>query len=322
MAQGPLTALVAQNPAGNFAPLRVGSNGELLIGNQQQGGTAWFVDAATGSNSNSGLSWADALPTITAALTAASAGDTVFIATGGYAENITLTKDYITIIGAAPSGYGRPDWVPATGSALVVQAQGFVAQNIRFSTDADADVVVQHGNGFAYQGCVFDGDAQGATHGLLRLVGAVDDSFSASEGLIAGNLFRGAASGIGIALQYALAAAGGEGTSDNTIRGNRFVGNGVDLKSLTNTNGGGAGIFLRYLIDSNFFMTVGASFVYADMDQGAAGDLAANSALVCGNFFADEALIASQFAIGGQPNVIFTGNYDATGIIDGHTFNS
>jgi hypothetical protein len=66
---------------------------------------------------------------------------------------------------------------------------------------------------------------------------------------------------------------------------------------------------------------VGAAYVYADMDQGAAGDLTANSALICNNWFADEALVAGQFDIATMANVIFTGNYDAAGLVDGSGFN-
>jgi len=281
-------------------------------------GKVWFVN---GSAAGTGISPAEPFPAIQNAYDSARPGDTIFVFPGEYDENLVITKDYITIMGANLSGYGKPDLVASAGVTLKVEAQGFIARNLRLSS-ADSDVVQQNGNGFEYTGCVFDGDGQGATEALLRLVGlAADDGYTASEGLIQGNLFRGNAAGYGLAFQHA-ANPSGVGTTDNRVIGNRFVGNAVDLQSLVNVSGGGAGIFLNTLIAANYFMTVGAAFVYADMDQGAAGDLAANSALICGNFFADAALIAAQFDISGQPNVIFTGNYDAAGLVNGAAFNS
>ena len=295
-------------------------SGAVLANPASQVGRSLFVNPASGSNASGGVKWSTAFATIAAALAVAMPGDVIYLGTGEYDENIVVTTDYLTIIGAA-AGYGRPDWVASAGTPLTVQAQGFVASNIRFSS-ADSDVVVQNGNGFTYSGCVFDGDGQSSSEALLRLVGlADDDSYTASEGVVSGCLFRGCTSGIGIAMQYA-ANPSGVGTTDNQIVGNRFVGNGVDLKSLTNTSGGGAGIFLNYLIAGNWFQTVGAAYVYADMNQGAAGDLAANSALISGNWFADAVMIAAQFAIDGQPNILFTGNYDATSLVDGSAFNS
>lgn len=282
----------------------------------------WFVNSG-GSAAGFGTSPQDPLQSMQAAIDRAGDYDTIFLMTGSYDENIVVTQDYLTIIGAQISSYGKPDWVASTGVALTVQGQGFVARNIRFSAEADADVVIQNGNGFEYSNCVFDADGSGATKASLRLVGGVgDDSYSASEGLISNNYFRGVGTSIGIAMQWALAADGGEGTSDNQIIGNRFIDNGVDLKSLTNINGGGVDIYLRYVIARNQFLTGGAGYVYADMNQGGAGDLAANSALISGNWFADDAFDIAQFAIDGQPKVFFSGNYDAAGLINGSTFNN
>ena len=165
-----------------------------------------------------------------------------------------------------------------------------------------------------------------STEVLLRLVGGNgDDSYSASECRIIDCLFRGS-NGSGIGFQHALAADGGEGTSDNQILGCVFVDNAVsDLKSFVNTNGGGAGIYLRTLISGNRFMTAGAAYKYIDFSAGAAGDLAANSGLICGNWFADAALTGgtgNQIDLGGQALVMFVGNYDAAGLVDGSAFNS
>jgi len=251
------------------------------------------------------------------------AGSTIFVFPGTYEENLTVTgTDYVSIIGAQIPGYARPDIVPTTGIALnCTTSQGLVLNHLRFASE-DSDTVVNQGNGFVFTDCVFDGTSgQAATEANLRLVGnAADDSYSASEGIIQGCYFRGNTSGAGIIIQHA-ANPSGVGTSDNQILDCRFVANGVDLLTATNTSGGGAGIFINYLIARNFFMTVGAAYVYADMDQGAAGDLTANSGLICNNWFADEALVAGQFDIATMANVIFTGNYDAAGLVNGAGFN-
>jgi hypothetical protein len=293
--------------------------GQISIPNRPE--QIFFVDQ-TGAFSTTGT---QSSTTIQAALNQviSGAGATIFVFPGTYEENLTIADlDYVSIIGAMIPGYARPDIAPSTGIVLeVTTSQGFVAQNVRFA-GSDADTVIQRGNGFIYNNCVFDGDAgQAATEGNLRLVGvAADDSYTASEGIVANSYFRGSTSGAGIIIQHA-ANPSGVGTSDNQIIGNRFVANGVDLLTAANVSGGGAGIFINYLIAHNFFQTVGAAYVYADMDQGAAGDLTANSGLICNNWFADEALVAAQFDIATMANVIFTGNYDAAGLVDGSAFN-
>lgn len=297
------------------------------VGIPFSGGSYWFVDQVNGTDGNSGRAINDAVASIGFILDFVQAGDTVVIAPGSYEENLTITTDYITFVGWSPSGYARPDIVPTTGSALqVTTGQGFVAKHVRFYS-ADADVVIQNANGFKYEDCVFDGDSgQASTELLLRLVpSATDDSYSASEGKILNNLFRGS-NGSGIGFQHALAAGGGEGTSDNEIAYNRFINNAVsDLKSFVNTNGGGAGIILSTSIHDNQFMTSGAAYKYINFAAGAAGDLTANNYLISANYFADEALTGgagNQIDLGGQAKAHFAGNFDDAGVVNGTTFNN
>lgn len=266
------------------------------------------------------------VPTIQGALNRVrnAAGATIFVFPGTYEENLEVSDemDYLSIVGAQLAGYARPDIAPASGIALEVLAQGFNCRSVRFA-GSDADVVVQRGNGFAYNDCVFDGDAgMAADEAAVRLVGvAADDSYTASEGVIANSLFRGASVGAGLIVQHA-ANPSGVGVSDVQLLGNRFYGNAVDLLSAVNASGGGAGIMLNWLIAHNYFLTVGAAYVYADLAAGAAGDLAANGCLAAGNWFADDAFVAGQWSIAGQPGQMFVGNYDAAGLIDGSTFNN
>lgn len=293
---------------GNALGIPIGQGIVAFVGSAQQ--TAPFA-----------IGGAQVYPTLQGAVNAAPEGSVIFAAPGSYVETVTVSEDYITLIQLLGAGYGRPDVVPATGPALIVHGQGFTSVGMRYAA-SDDDAVRQHGNGFQYFDNVFDGSAgQAATEACLRLVGAVDDSHTASEGIVDNNLFRGSTSGAGIIMQWALAAAGGAGTTDNRITRNRFVANGIDLLTATNVSGGGAGIFQRLLLAGNWFMTVGAGYVYADMNQGGGPDLAVNSGLFSGNFFADESLAAAQFVLTGQANAIFTGNWAANGIVDGTAFN-
>jgi len=281
-----------------------------------------FVDADNGNDTSGRGTPQSPYATISKAVSVASAGTSIIVGPGTYDENVVVDVDYISMIGIQ-TGYGRPDVAPAAGVALAVtEGQGFYCRGMRFVSE-DSDSVQQNANGFEYDDCVFDGSAgQAATESCIRFVGAGNDSYTASEGVVQNSLIRGSISGAGLIVQHALAAAGGTGCSDVRILNNRFYGNAVDMLSAVNSTGGGAGIFLNWTIAGNFFQTTGAAFVYGNMDQGAAGDLAANSALICGNTFADAALIAAQFDISGQPKVIFAGNYDAAGLVDGSAFNS
>ena len=292
-----------------------------------------FVSADRGSDGASGLDVEHPLATITAALSkcTSGAGDTVYVYPGTYDEAVTISKDYVRLVGVR-SGYGRPDVAPSTGSSrplFVDNAQGVVVEYMRFVPDGIAvDTARVEGNGYFIYDCVFDGDAaQGATNALLVLQGdATDDSYTASEGKIYGSYFRGsgdvdtAGAAIGIDVRHA-GLTSGVGVSDVEIVGNRFVGNLVDLKSTAAADGGGSGIYNNFLIAGNYFLSVGAAYVYGDMDQADASGATTDSALISGNFFADEAIVAGQFDIATRANVMFVGNYDCAGLINGAAFN-
>jgi hypothetical protein len=292
---------------GGMTPSIPNANGQIL-----------FVDSS-GVFSQTG---AQAFPTIQGAINAcvSGAGSTVFVFPGTYGENVTVNKDAVALIGAVGAGFNRPDVTPTTGKALVVTGKGFYCSRMRFAAN-DADSVHQQSSGFFYDDCVFDGgSAQTNVQGLVRLAGSA--AGTASEGVIQNSLFRGNTLGIGLIFQYRLLAFGGEGTTDNQILNNRFYLNAVDIKTLTNTNGGGAGMLQDTLIQGNSFETVGAAFVYTNFLAGAAGDLAANSALIRGNAFADLAIVKAQLGYVGNPNIIASGNYDATGLINASAFNT
>ena len=286
-------------------------------------GGVWFVN---GPQPGGGGTVDSPFETIEEALDAAGdgTGDTIFFYPGTYAETLTVTKAAISLLPAVQGGYNRPDIVPAAGVALTVSTgQGFVCQGMRFAGNT-SDTAIVNANGYRFLDCVFDGDAgQSAAEGCLRLVPhATDDSYTASEGIIAGSYFRGSTSGAGVILQHGLATGAGTGVTDVQIVGNRFTANGADLLSAVNSTGGGTGIFTNTQISGNQFLTASAAYVYINFFAGAAGDLAANNALISGNWFNDDAFVIGQCLIASQPKTCFVGNFDAAGLINGSTFNN
>lgn len=279
-------------------------------------------DAGNASDGNGGGAWEDPLATIQEGVDrcTSGAGDRVNInvASSAYAEAVTVTsKDYVSLIGHLnESAWGRPDIWPASGSGLVVSlSQGFSAKRIYFGSD-DNDAAKIDSEGWGLQDCKF----QGSSDGLLLKGHATNDSYGAGQGLADRCTFE-ANGASGIRFEHANLTSG-IGSWGNQIRRSTFRDNvGADLLSAVGASGGGAGIFLALQVHGNWFQDSGAAHVYMDMDQGVAGDLAANSGIISGNWFADDALIAAQCDISGQPKVYFIGNYDALGLVDGSAFN-
>jgi pectin methylesterase-like acyl-CoA thioesterase len=159
------------------------------------------------------------------AINAAESGDVIYVQPGSYDENLVVTTDYLTLVGAQLGGYGRPDVDVTTGIALVVRAQGFVCKRLRFTNSTNADTVRIEGNGFHFDDCVFDGNALQATvQAVVRIwTHASDDSFTGSEGIIQNSLIRGGgAKGLAFDCQH---AAVGVLPTDDVLDNVRFADN-------------------------------------------------------------------------------------------------
>lgn len=78
----------------------IGGGGQALVSDDFIGNT-WYVAPAAlgGSNSNNGQLPNYPFLTITYAITQAEAGDRIFIAGGTYAENVTVNKDHLSLLG-------------------------------------------------------------------------------------------------------------------------------------------------------------------------------------------------------------------------------
>lgn len=240
--------------------------------------------------------------TIQAAINACTSGhgDFIRVMPGSYVENLTVTKDFLTIEGIQ-LGYGRPDIEGDRGVALTVHAEGFVAKGLRFAAAAAEDAVVQQGNGFFYFDCVFDGDG---ANDLNLLPDVLDDHWSASEGLILDCLFRGGLVGI---MFTNPGPPAGVGPTDNRIINCRFYNHTTNDICDLDTPGSNLTCFLDSLIAGCCFLEVGAAYVYIKLDNGAS-----NAGLIAGNFFADADVLNTQVVL--TAATFFIGNFDGTGI--------
>ena len=291
-------------------PLLGGNPVSVPIGSQ---GTTWIVDGTNGNNGNSGTDPSNAFKTITKAHAVATAGDTIFIQPGSYTENLVITKNYISLVGAQLSGYGKPDIVPVSGIPLTVNAQGFAALKVRFAGTA-ADSVKQSGNGFIYEGCVFDGDGTAAKAGCRLVpsqVGADITHFTASEGFILNSLVRGCA--IGVAFDTA-AAPVGVGSTDNVIQSNHFYSNTLDIATAKT---GAAGTYSVQLVNISYnqFQDKNKA-TYIDITTNEDGPAASQTGSVNGNIFATDTMTTTKIKAVGT-GFTFAGNADTVGIFDG-----
>ena len=263
-------------------------------------GITLYVDPShvDASDAHDGVDPNHPLVTITNALSKArdGAGDVIVVMPGSYVENIVVDKNYVTITGPIEGGYGRPDIEGVAGVALTVHAQGFVANHVRLAAANGQVGVVQQGNGYKYEDCVFDGDAETC---LSLLPDLDDDSYTASEGAIVGSLFRGGLTGI-MFTNPGPGVEGGVSPTDVQVLGNRFYN--LTTNAIADTYvGGNNTTFLDSLIAGNYFMDVSAAYVYITLNAGAN-----NTGLISGNYIADDDLIAAQIVV--PAGIILAGN--------------
>ena len=120
----------------------------MLVGNQAiiaNQGTTYYVDSGSGSDSNTGKSWAKALATLDAAINKCTAnqGDTILIAEG-HTETYTTTgaKAIFDVDGINVIGLGRGSDRPTfsfghTGTTMTISGDNVTIQNLLFVTAVD-----------------------------------------------------------------------------------------------------------------------------------------------------------------------------------------
>jgi len=81
-------------------------------------GKSWYVSSASGVDTNDGRSWTTPYLTIQTAVTAASAGDTIYLQ-GTFTEAVTCSTSSLTFIGAGPTVQDNIWMQSATGQTLL-----------------------------------------------------------------------------------------------------------------------------------------------------------------------------------------------------------
>lgn len=287
--------------AGDFSIPVTGSVGRTLL-----------VDKGTNASGGFG--------TIQAAVDLARPGDTIFVQPGTYNETVTVSKDYITIVGAQVARYGWPDLARTTGVALIVTGQGFTARRIRFQSD-DSDVVQQQANGAIYESCVFDsGTGLAATESLLLLKGsATTNKKTASECTFVNCLFRGA-SGVGVTFAPGEPPTNGVGSSDCLFQNCRWQSSldgtaGVDLITADSVAGGSTYSAKNLIVKDCVFADKNKA-TYIDFTTANGGAASDQTGTIDGCYFADDTVVAgNDFKIVGT-GFTMVGCYSTVGIFD------
>jgi len=266
----------------------------------------FHVDQAAGSALFDGLSPESPKASIQSAINLAvnGRGDRIWIKPGTYEENLDTTgKDCVHLYGVLAGGYARPNVAPASGSALKAGSQGVVTAHMRYVAVDAAAALVQEGNGFRHDDCVFDGD--GNTGALIEFHPVVDDDgFTASEGVLRRSYVRDSG-GVGI-LFVNPGPPAGVGPTGVVIEKNIFVGNAdedikdddtVDSNDVTFGNG---------IIRENDFMTKDKA-VYIDLSEAPN-----NTGFLTANRFAGEVNTTTVALVAG---IVSAGNFAPEGIV-------
>lgn len=164
----------------------------VFVDESRTTGEIWFVSSGSGSNSNSGLAPNVPLATLAAAISAASAGDRIYLMEG-HAETTTalaVSKAGLEIIGLG-AGRRRPALTATTASTDLVNvtAANVTIKNVRFVGAASGCTALLDiaGDDFTGEGLIFE-------HGATPLA-AVTVPGSFSRGRLTDCVWRGTAAG-------------------------------------------------------------------------------------------------------------------------------
>ena len=274
-------------------------------------GKAWYVDAASTAGSGAdGVTKATAFTTIAAAITAASADDAIFIYPGTYAENLTVTKDNLSLV--APRAWGNSKRVivqPASGVALTLRGcKRFAARAIRFSGVSGVGVL-SDGEGSLFVDCDFASDT---SHGV-KFLSETDTDFTGSGTHFERCLFRGCG-GAGIQVFQGTGVALGLQATNVNVRDCQFYEN-TDDDVNDDAAGGTQTYYSQWCIEGCKFMTRNKT-TYLDLNGGSGS----TELLVADCYFAmDSGRLTStqvQLPAGGVGVAL----YDATGVVDASAF--
>ncbi len=276
-------------------------------------GKYFFVDSAIGSDGNDGTDSSLPLATIARAIALATsgAGDVIIIYPGTYAENLTVSKNDITFVAAHTQGNSKRVGVaPATGIALILaQCNRFTAIGIRF-VGTSAVGVKSDGEGSKFVNCDFTSD----TSDGFKFLGATNTDFTGSGTLFLNCIFR-ECGGAGLKVYKGTGVCLGlQATNVNVWNCQFYLNTDDDVND--DAAGGTETYFDQWDISGCKFMTR-AKTTYLDLNGGS-GSV---ELLVSNCYFAVDdvgRLTATQVQL--PAGGVGVALYDATGIVDAHTF--
>jgi parallel beta-helix repeat protein len=180
--------------------------------------------------------------TISAAVTAASAGDTIFVCPGVYNESVSITKS-LTLLGAQNGVVANDPTVRTDPSQeSIIDAPVVTDPNDSAQTTATSAIAYTTSVGGTVDGFTLEGGSGSdgeAFAGIMALNGSGTGSFDFANNIITGN---------GEGMQF---STGGTTNPTSTVSGNRFVKNNND----TTDGRSGSGIFLSNGVPNNLTIT-------------------------------------------------------------------
>lgn len=120
-------------------------------------GNFWYVNASAASGGD-GKSWTSAFTTIQTAVTAASAGDIIYVAPGGYNETVTVSKAKLALVGVGGRGSAFIEPSTAGAEGMQVTADDVTLVNIGVAGDETSDYALNLNavSRFRAFGCKFE----------------------------------------------------------------------------------------------------------------------------------------------------------------------
>lgn len=151
--------------------------GRLTIGGSQVAvapGQSFFVNGATGSDADrDGLSWPTAVATIGKAITLAAAGDIIYVAPGGYNEQVTIpkAKGNLSLVGVGGRGAAFIEPSAANAIGLTNHGRDTTLVNIGAAgpSGGTGAGLVNTGRRLRAYGCKFESGGDGADAVRLTL---------------------------------------------------------------------------------------------------------------------------------------------------------
>jgi hypothetical protein len=172
-----VTTSVASNADGSILERQ-----EFLQRSITNTSTNYYVNSAASDDTGNGLSWTTAMKTVATAVTAASAGDTIYLKGTGFSEAVTCNKAGMSFIGAG-TGPVETTWTMVSlvnsatdGWCLKITANSVRVENIKFrppayvSSGVPAAINLATGSDYAViRNCRFQGRA-GSYNAIYGLV--------------------------------------------------------------------------------------------------------------------------------------------------------